>query len=369
MKTNCSPKLLFLINAGLGDVCHAIPILFALRKRWPRMQIEFLFASASARNLVQLFFPDITGVVVNQLNSLYKKVYQIIKWRKKRFDYVLSGAHLDSSKTAIIACLVRAKKSLGMKTEKYSFFYDVSLDKRNENAYDDYSVLVESLGVNGADIEYGRMTFREELAKMSPCPPADIHGRGVVKIIAFANGADTIRRRNWKPSIKRVPGSLIWDIYTKLKQQIDAKFMLLGIEEDTFPESMKAESSVSDLRGKTDILRLITILHQIDVLICNDTGTMHLAHFCGTPYVALFGPTDPEKFSPDGVQPNIVQASGPCAPCQPESTCYSYHCRLLCQLKADKVICLVKDILNGKEILRADRMNLKRITLNDHSSG
>jgi ADP-heptose:LPS heptosyltransferase len=323
------------------------------------MQIELLFASVSARNLVQLFFPDITGVVVNQLNSLHKKVYQIIKWRKNRFDYVLSGAHLNSSKTAMVAWLVRPKKSLGMKNEKYSFLYDVSLEKRKEDAYDDYSILFESLGVNGADIEYGRIHFCEELAKMSSDPSAVIHGRGIVKIIAFANGADNIRRRNWKPSIKRVPNRLIWDIFSKLKQQIDAKFVLLGIEEDTFPENMKTESSVIDLRGQRDILRLITILHQIDVLICNDTGIMHLAHFCGTPYVALFGPTNPKKFAPVGVQANIVQAYGPCAPCHPEPSCHSDHCRLLSQLEVDIVIGLVKDILNRRAISSAVRLPIR----------
>ena len=361
MRTNDSPKLLFLINAGLGDVCHAIPLLFALRKKWPRMQIELLFASASARNLVQLFFPDITGVVVNHLNSLYKKVCQIIKWRKNRFDYVLSGAHFNSSKTAMVAWLVRPKKSVGMKNEKFSFLYDVSLEKRKERKHADYSILVESLGVDAADIEYGRKHFRQELSKISSKPSNIIDGRGIAKIIAFANGADTIRRRNWKPSIKRIPASLIWDIFTKIKQQIDAKIILLGIDEDTFHEKMKTESSVIDLRGKTDILRLIAILHQTDVLICNDTGTMHLAHFCGTPYVALFGPTNPEHFAPDGVQANIVQAYGPCAPCQPEPSCHSDHCRLMSKLEADKVSCLVKEILNRKAIVSTGILPIKTI--------
>ena len=244
-----------------------------------------------------------------------------------------------------------------MKSEKYSFLYDVSLTGRKETAYADYSILFEDLGVDATDIEYGRKRFREKLAKISSKSSTLIQKEGDIKIIAFANGADKIRRRKWKPSLKRIPPCLIWDIYTMAKRQIGTKIILLGIEEDTFPEKLRNESSVIDLRGKTDIIRLISILHQTDVLICNDTGTMHLAHFCGTPYVALFGPTNPEKFAPVGIQSNIVQAYGPCAPCKPNPSCHSVHCRLLSQLETDKIISLVKDVLNGKAIVSAERLS------------
>ena len=215
--------------------------------------------------------------------------------------------------------------------------------------YDNFSVLAESLGVKSEDIKSGRKHFYEELIKISShyssiSDEKNSHG----KTIAFANGSDNIQRRNWIPSIKRLPTSLIWNIFTEIRQQIEGVFILVGTAEDTFPDEMETESSVIDMRDKTDIRRLIAILCQVDLLICNDTGTMHLAHFCGTPYIALFGPTKGANFAPDGVQSNIVTADGPCAPCHPKSICHSKQCKLLRQLETGKIVSLVKDVLDGK---------------------
>ena len=36
----------------------------------------------------------------------------------------------------------------------------------------------------------------------------------------------------------------------------------------------------------------------LDVLVCNDSGAMHLANAFGCPVVAIFGPTDPSVTGP-----------------------------------------------------------------------
>jgi len=49
-----------------------------------------------------------------------------------------------------------------------------------------------------------------------------------------------------------------------------------------------------DLTGKTSIRDAACVLHRADLLVCCDSGLMHLALAADTPVVALFGPTDPE---------------------------------------------------------------------------
>jgi ADP-heptose:LPS heptosyltransferase len=46
--------------------------------------------------------------------------------------------------------------------------------------------------------------------------------------------------------------------------------------------------------------RLAAFLTMCDLLICNDTGIMHLAASVGVPLVAVFGPTDPVEWKPVG---------------------------------------------------------------------
>ena len=52
-------------------------------------------------------------------------------------------------------------------------------------------------------------------------------------------------------------------------------------------------SKLYDISGKTDLVQLCETFQTSKVLICNDSGAMHLANALGTSIIALFGPTDP----------------------------------------------------------------------------
>lgn len=51
------------------------------------------------------------------------------------------------------------------------------------------------------------------------------------------------------------------------------------------------------------------------VLICNDSGAMHVADALDVPTVAVFGPTDPEATGPRGARSVVVRQPVDCAPC------------------------------------------------------
>jgi heptosyltransferase-2 len=59
---------------------------------------------------------------------------------------------------------------------------------------------------------------------------------------------------------------------------------------------------------------LASVLAEMAVLVCGDTGVAHLAAALGTPVVALFGPTDPARSAPLG-RVAVVRHAVPCAPC------------------------------------------------------
>lgn len=345
-------SLLFLINAGLGDLCNASPLLFALSKAEPSLEIEVLCAGRSASELAKLCFPNMTTVVVSELTSSWSKWRQLAKWRRRGFDYVLSGAHTDSHQTALIAYLIKAKRSFGLRRERYSFLYDIIVESgKSKFSYRDYYRLFEQLGVDSADIEQGKSTFRmqlKQIAENSPYTHATSSRSG--PRIAFANGADNRIRGKWDPSLKRIPSNALAKIFAQLKHEVNAQFLILGVEGDTFPESMRKDEAVLDLRGKTTVADVISILQGVDVLVCNDTGIMHLAHYSDVPFVALFGPTDPESFAPIGGADNIILAAGPCVKCQPRPVCQSDHCIQLELMEPTRV---VKNVLR---LLEHDRM-------------
>lgn len=67
--------------------------------------------------------------------------------------------------------------------------------------------------------------------------------------------------------------------------------------------------------GRTALRELIALLRACDVLVSNDTGTMHLAALLGVPVVAVFGSTEPRLTGPLGDGHEVVQHRVPCGPC------------------------------------------------------
>ena len=59
-----------------------------------------------------------------------------------------------------------------------------------------------------------------------------------------------------------------------------------------------AGAPLVDFSGKTNLVELTNNFRELDVLVCNDSGAMHLANAFGCPVVAIFGPTDPSVTGP-----------------------------------------------------------------------
>ena len=64
-----------------------------------------------------------------------------------------------------------------------------------------------------------------------------------------------------------------------------------------------------NLAGSTTLEELSAVLALSTVVLCNDSGGMHLAAALGTPLVALFGITNPEQTGPLGKSIRILQRS------------------------------------------------------------
>lgn len=79
--------------------------------------------------------------------------------------------------------------------------------------------------------------------------------------------------------------------------------------------SQDAGGRVSSLAGKTSLTQLLGVLSLLDVACGPDTGTGHLASLVDTPYVGLFGPTDPARVAPWGAEDLVVTSKVPCRPC------------------------------------------------------
>jgi heptosyltransferase-2 len=60
----------------------------------------------------------------------------------------------------------------------------------------------------------------------------------------------------------------------------------------------------------------MALLSKCALLICNDSGIMHLAAALDIPLIALFGPQSPVKFGPWGKRCRVLYKRFPCSPCR-----------------------------------------------------
>ena len=87
-----------------------------------------------------------------------------------------------------------------------------------------------------------------------------------------------------------------------LEARPEARLYTYGTERDT-PITREVTqdftaTQVLDRAGKTALVEFADELSQLDLLICNDTGGMHLANALGVPVLVVFGPTNPVRTGP-----------------------------------------------------------------------
>jgi lipopolysaccharide heptosyltransferase II len=97
-----------------------------------------------------------------------------------------------------------------------------------------------------------------------------------------------------------------------------AEWVLFGVSGDAAAGAAIEQQCgfpVRNLIGRTSLDQLMDELAACDVLLTNDTGTMHLAAFLGVPAVAIFGSTEPDLTSPLGDFHRILRHKVECSPC------------------------------------------------------
>jgi len=77
--------------------------------------------------------------------------------------------------------------------------------------------------------------------------------------------------------------------------------------------------------GETSLKQALQILSACRLLLCNDSGLMHVAAGLGKPVVGIFGATDPERTAPSGPYVQLLYSPAPCSPCLKRECSVSGH--------------------------------------------
>ncbi len=135
---------------------------------------------------------------------------------------------------------------------------------------------------------------------------------------------------------KRWPVERFRKVMTNLLMKIPAKIFVVGdSQEASLGEALSSvdPKHVINLCGKISLREFAALVSRAELVLANDSACMHLAYELDRPVVALFGPSDSERYGREGKKWRIVKASPP---------------RTLQELPAEKVFEACESLLNHK---------------------
>lgn len=329
----------------LGDGILAVPALRALKARWPGGRLLVVCTPRSAAAFDRLPFIDethelpITGTagIGEVLRNGLKVLPTLRRIRRARPDIAVD-LDLYYKATPVLTYLTGAPIRIGFDTEGYNRagLYTVSVPRDREKwELECFLDLVAAAGAVTEDRSLECHVPPEAAARAEQV----LQERGVVqgqRLLALCPGSS----KNWPT--KQWPAERFAQVADWASREHGLRAVLLGagFERELCDRvASAATTEVVNLAGETSIPETAAVLARAAALVTNDTGPMHLASAVGTPVVAIFGPTNENKWGPRG--PNDVIVTHEDCDCRP---CYylSYmpdceHRRCLLEIPTERV--------------------------------
>ncbi len=88
------------------------------------------------------------------------------------------------------------------------------------------------------------------------------------------------------------------------------------------------------------------IMHRASLYVGNDSGTTHLSAMIGARTIAVFGPTDPNRWSPRGPGVKILRNTEACSPCSSDEMRACQDRKCLRKTSVEQAISLASEMLS-----------------------
>jgi len=306
-------KILIVRLRSIGDMILIGPAVAALRKAYPGAEItvlsEPLCLPVVERNPLydRVIIFNIQGLKQCPKKQVAAEYFKFSRFlHKKRFD--LAVDFHGGPRAAGITLLCGSRHRLGYDLRGRRWAYTI----RNEVPIGDpmyltHLKLIRAIGVLdqvpvddnllfpllSAERQWAEEYIREK-----------VHGLKSelsMKIVVFHIGG--------RFDFKCWPRECFIELGQKLVRDENVTILLVGGPDDYLKSSqvaLEVGPSAHSLAGTISLGRTGAILEKADLMVCNDSGPMHIAEALGTPIVCLFGPTDPGIWAPVGQHNQVI---------------------------------------------------------------
>ena len=305
-------RILIFKMSSLGDIILSTPSIRAVRNRFPNSKIKVLVDVRFRETLDNC--PYIDEVLTCDFKSRDRGLGFLKladRLRSENFDISIDLQNNRSSH--LLAFLGMIPERFGYHNHKWSFFLNrkISMPNKAIGPVEHQGRVMGLLGITKFD-KHLELWPSKESGKWAEKFLADNWLKKNQKLVALSLSAS----KRWKTKNWGMPSMV--GLSDMLAKEKSIRTVLVGSEEDVHLASefvKKAGSKPINAAGKTSISQLVGLIRRCDALVSGDSSPMHIAASVGTPFVALFGPTDPKKHVTPAERYKVINKEFPCSPC------------------------------------------------------
>jgi lipopolysaccharide heptosyltransferase I len=298
--------------SALGDIVHALPVLTALRQRFPAAHLAWIVNKSYEPLLAG--HPDLNETIAFDRKAAQRGMRSMVLYnlrflqelRQRRFDLVIDLQGLF--RAAVMTWASGARRRVGLSTARegavraYTDVVPVA-DFFAIHAVDRYWLVAQALGIKQKEIRFNL-----------PVVPAALEwAREQLMPLPRPWLMLTVGSR-WQT--KRWPVEHFAALTREAQSRFGGTAVFLGGGDETALAQQTAAGLTGptlDLTGRTTLPQLSAVLSLADLLVSNDTGPLHLAVALGRPIVSPYTCTRALLTGPYGRQRSVVETKVWCA--------------------------------------------------------
>ena len=329
-------KILIVNFTRMGDLLQSTPLISGLKRKYPDSEITLAVMSdfrgicsgfPGIDRLISLDFGLYIGRLRHEQLSLedhYTYLNKMVGRMSGDYDMVINLSHSNLSAVYchLSGCddirgqMMIREGAVIVRHPWMNYFFDVSRNR----LYNTFN-LVDMYNMTG-DIDMLKRKEYYSIPEDAKSFPAEFLKEYEGKFIGFQLGASTEDKR-WDPE-------MFGKVATLIRERLGWNIIVFGRggESEMLKKMRNTYSgSVIDAIDKTSLPQLAALLDRCELLITNDTGTMHLASAVGTGVVVLeLGEALASDTGPYTEKAIILEANIPCAPCSFQTVCLDHKC-------------------------------------------
>ena len=342
-------RILIVRTSALGDVVHALPVLTALRRHFPRARIGWVIEEAMAPVLAG--HPDLDEPIVGRLRHWGKEPFSRRTVRElgaflaalDRFapDVTLDlmGNHKAGAIAALTLCDRRIGAARGSRREPSSAVWiSEPVVPRGVHAVDRMLSLLDGLGLPAEPADFAPdKIFRNEVS-------SDENRSAAREILAALPEPFVLIHPGAGWANKIYPPERWGEVARRLREAtgLPAVVAMARGEEELAAAIETSSGGAARAVAAPGLPALAALLRRARLVLGGDSGPTHLAHALGTPVLMVMGPTDPERNGPYGAPERAIWRRLPCSFCHRR---FSETKACLLEIPADRMAKRAEELL------------------------